>query len=74
MKRSVIGTLLLAFALLLGVSALCRATKPKPSGVVVRGCHSCPARELGPASDFRRVKAMTRFCSGKILVSYLQPE
>src|SRR5512138_364693 len=37
MKRSVISTLLLAFALLVGVSALCRATKPKPPGMVVRG-------------------------------------
>ena len=37
MKRPVIGTLLLAFALLVGVSALCRATKSKPFGIVVRG-------------------------------------
>lgn len=37
MKRLVIGTLLLAFALLVGVSALCRATKSKPFGMVVRG-------------------------------------
>ncbi len=32
-----IGTLLLAFALLAGVSALCRATKSKPPGMTVRG-------------------------------------
>jgi hypothetical protein len=37
MKRSAIGTLLLAFALLVGVSALCRATRSKPPGMVVRG-------------------------------------
>ncbi len=37
MKRSVTGTLLLAFALLVGVSALCCATKSKPPGMVVRG-------------------------------------
>ena len=37
MKRSVTGTLLLAFGLLVGVSALCRAPKPKPPGMVDRG-------------------------------------
>ena len=48
MKSSVIGTLLLTFASIVGVSALCCVTKPKPPGMVVRGDFVSEA-EMGAA-------------------------
>lgn len=68
MKYSVIGTLLLAFALLVGVSALCRATKSKPPGVVVRGNFGTEA-EMGAARKRRRREA-SRAQSGAVVRSH----
>ncbi len=67
MKRSVIGTLLLAFALLAGVSALCRATRPKPPGIVVRGDFVTEA-EMGTArkAEQARSEPCAKWCGGQI--------
>jgi hypothetical protein len=67
MKRSVIGTLLLACALLAGVSALCRATKSKPTGMVVRGDFVTEA-EMGGARKAaqERNEPCARWCGGPI--------
>ena len=67
MKRPVIGTLLLAFALLVGVSALCRATKSKPLGMVVRGdfvteAEMAAARKAAQA----RSEPCAKWCGGPI--------
>ena len=67
MKRPVIGTLLLAFALLVGVSALCRATKSKPFGMVVRGdfvteAEMAAARKAAQA----RSEPCAKWCGGPI--------
>lgn len=56
MKRPVIGTLLLALALLVGVSALCRATKSTPPGVVVRGDFVTEA-EMGAARKAEQARS-----------------
>jgi hypothetical protein len=65
MKRPVIGTLLLAFALLVGVSALCRATKSKPFGMVVRGDFVTEAengrRAKSGAGEKRAVRNVVRW-------------
>jgi hypothetical protein len=67
MKRSVIGTLLLAFALLVGVSALCRATKSKPPGMVVRGDFVTEA-EMGAAKKAAQARSepCAEWCGGPI--------
>jgi hypothetical protein len=67
MKRSVIGTLLLAFALLVGVSALSCATKSKPSGMVVRGNFVSEA-EMGAARKAAqaRSESCAEWCGGPI--------
>lgn len=67
MKRPVIGTLLLAFALLVGVSALCRATKSKPPGVVLRGDFVAEA-EMGAARKAEQARSdpCAKWCGGPI--------
>jgi hypothetical protein len=67
MKRSVIGTLLLAFALLVGVSALCRATRSKPPGMVVRGNFVTEA-EMGAARKAAQARSEpgAKWCGGPI--------
>jgi hypothetical protein len=67
MKRPVIGTLLLAFALLAGVSALCRATKSKPPGAVVRGDFVTEA-EMVAARKAAQVRSepCARWCEGPV--------
>ena len=67
MKRSVIGTLLLAFALLAGVSALCRATKSKPPGMCVRG-NFVTETEMGAARKAAQARSepCAKWCGGPI--------
>ena len=71
MKRSVICTLLLAFALLVGVSALCRATRSpitlKPPGMVVRGYFVTEA-EMAAARKAAQARSepCAKWCGGAI--------
>src|SRR6266542_5752610 len=67
MKRSAIGTLLLAFALLVGVSALCRATKSKPPGMVVRGNFVSEAEMVAARKAAQtRSEPCVKWCGGPI--------
>ena len=67
MKRPVISSLLLAVALFVGVSALCRATRPKPLGVVVRGDFVTEA-EMGAARKAAETRSepCAMWCGGPI--------
>lgn len=67
MRSSVIRTLVLAFALLVGISALCRATRPKPPGMVVRGDFVTEA-EMGAAKKAAQARSepCAKWCGGPI--------
>ena len=67
MQRSAIGTLLLAFVLLVGVCALCRATKSKPPGMVARGNFVTEA-EMGAARKAAQARSepCAKWCGGPI--------
>jgi hypothetical protein len=67
MRSSVIGALVFAFALLVGVSALCCATRPKPPGMVIRGDFVTEG-EMGAARKAAQTRSepCSRWCGGPI--------